>query len=682
MNNKKFPPNKILIKIKTDDDFKNSRSQSNPCLIPLSSQSPCLSPIQIFNCLSPNNKNSNKFTSNLLSPIIKKPNIFELNLNSNAFISIKDLDADLKSLLPLSTLKLNERFFKIKSKTTITTKKELTALTKTHGKSINWKMIKEINEKESVISKLEAHHRYSQSTNDFLSARTYAKQYVTNYKKPNVLEKSKSIGICPNSSSVMSEEIFNQFMRHFYQNKVVRSPSLLKYFDCKNIELITNSIGKFIVNETLSSGGQMQASCEYLENVHRHLQITQQDYDTFKGLFMISMRENGFAENEAQVYFKRIENFRPFIVKKIGFEDVNFQKNLSFQNYLKKIHENFQENGFLNDFFSEMNEENAMNFHKKLFNSICNTPIGINLCHKRKELMKEVQKNECLNWRQCFEIKNIYLNNMLDRKTVSFHENFEVFNQNLHHLHKLILNEPNDYQHDHQNTSIDTQLLVSLLCHSLSNHKDLKKIFGSWTITKMQNHCKYMVDYLINPNKNVYKLCDMAPAHSGSFITGNEFNNVLNSLEMNLIQMKCKKDDIMKFVADFERTRYSISREKTFGEKIGDVDNAVDYFIEILYVYMFGCNETKQFFLNSELDYVKYKQKLFFSRILNNEIDSIDLVDLKAIHSKMGIKAKHFEIFLKFSNESLNDAKLNPIYIQVILEKVRGLMPYICDLSE
>ena len=191
-----------------------------------------------------------------------------------------------------------------------------------------------------------------------------------------------------------------------------------------------------------------------------------------------------------------------------------------------------------------------------------------------------------------------------------------------------------------------------------------------------------MVDYVVNSPKNAYKLCDLAPTHSGAFITGNEFNTVLNSIQMNLIQMKCKKEEIMKFMTDFERTRYFISREKTFAEKIGDVDNTIDYFIEILYVYMFGFNETKQFFLNSELDYVKYKQKLFFSRLLKNEIDSVDLIDLKAIHVKMGIKAKHFEYFLKFSNESLNEAKLNPVYIQVIMEKVKGLMPYICDLSE
>ena len=142
--------------------------------------------------------------------------------------------------------------------------------------------------------------------------------------------------------------------------------------------------------------------------------------------------------------------------------------------------------------------------------------------------------------------------------------------------------------------------------------------------------------------------------------------------------MNSKKDEVDKLMLNFERSRQFISREPQMHEIIPDFTHCVDHFVENLYVYLFGSSQTKNFFRNSDINYIKYKQKLFFLKLLKNELDPVDLRDLEAVHSKMNIKTVHFQLCIQFAKDSLEEIRLSPKITNFILEKFQSLHDYIC----
>jgi len=222
-------------------------------------------------------------------------------------------------------------------------------------------------------------------------------------------------------------------------------------------------------------------------------------------------------------------------------------------------------------------------------------------------------------------LKNAIMNVILDKKSLTFSEEFVNFYQNLQNLHKFMLSEPNLYCPSFEN--LNFQFINDLLMNSIQKEPGLNKIFFGLSNEKFENHCKYIINFIMKSPQNPYIINDLIPAH-------------------------CM-------------------------EKIGGVET-IDAFVEAIYVYIFGSPETKQFFLNSNIEYVKFKEKMFFARMMKDEIDGVDLVDLKAIHEKMGIKQKNYDAFMKFAGESLINLKLKPGFINMILDKINFLRPFIC----
>lgn len=597
------------------------------------------------------------------------------------FLSLKNVEIDPVVMDPTAITeknnKINDKYFKIIQRDHEQTNKNLNlSPKKQYGKMVNAQMIKEIYQKETMIFKKESKkHRLQQSldlsnfkSNVFI--RDFISKCQPKEKKNPMIEKN----CCP----LFNEDTFNKFIKHFYQRKMLKSPSLMKYFQGKNTDVIINNIGKFIFVNSFSPKEQNLASFEYLANVHSSLNIENQDFDTYKGLFLISMRDNVFQENEVQKFCSKIENYRSYIVKPLKFEQISCKKE-SFQDFLINFHGKIKKNGMLAHLFSNITNEEAITKHKKLFNNVCMGYDSLNLHKKKNELIEIILEKQDFSWQQCHEMKTVIRNELLDGKTLNFNDEFNLFDHQLHNLHKFILNEPNPYQLDLNLTIIDPKLLINLLFQAITRQKSLKKLFDSWSVDRMQDHCKYIVEYILNSPLNPYKSCDMAPAHSGSFITRKEFNIILECFYACLIKMKCKNDEINKLMVNFESIRHFISREKHLCEKIPNFQHCVEHYIDVLYVHMFGNQNTKHFFKNSDLDYVKYKQKLFFLKLFRNEIDDVDLTDLKAIHWKMGIKPQHFELFSKSTYDSLTETQINPEYVGIFMEKINGLKEYICS---
>lgn len=581
-----------------------------------------------------------------------------------------------------SNLKINnEKFFKLNIKHI--NSNELTPLVKRHhGKTVSLQMLKKIVEKETVISQMEAHHspHLSQGSALLTPTKIFIQEKIGKSNKKNINMSPMNSKINEYFFNSMNEESFQKFIKHFYERKILKSNILMKHFQDKNTEKIVTNIGKCFFKKVRSKHDESVILLEYLEKMHEPLNINDEDFETYKGLFLISMREFGFSEEDTQIITSKIEGYRSFIVKKNDFSSICIKKSFTINDYISSVCEAAQENGFLNQIFLKMGKELSFKWFFSLI-SLIMTGYNEHLISRKEELMNKISiynNYENLDWKQCFEMKNILINCFLDRKALTFKPSTEKFLSKMHYLHLYIMNEPNIYQPDIENSSIDINLMVSLLCKSLVRNKDLSKIFGFWSVARLQNHCRYMVDYLMKSKSNPFLLCDMAPIHSGCFITNKEFSLVYEILQSLLKDMKGNEEEIAYILCDLERLRHHVSRESLKAEKIEDLSSICDLFIESLYVYMFGNNDTKAYFKNTEMCYIKYKQKLFFLKLFKNELESADLIDLKAIHSKMGIKKQHFDHFLKFAEECLLEINLNPFYVSRYLKKMSHLKSFIC----
>ena len=551
------------------------------------------------------------------------------------------------------------------------------------GKQISLDLIKEISKKETMITKLENKHIYNISPEFPLTmtlkfeSKIYVQHYIKRFTKLKSLD-MKSLTSHP-VSLVFSEENFLQLISSFYLKKMLNCTDLMKYFHGKDTLKIVNHIGKYLYNNLFVPIETSQSSLEYLENIHKRLNISNSDYNCYKGLFIINMRENGISESNVQMLNVRLEKYRPYITRNLKIEHLNpeFQGNLDF--YLNAVHDNIKENGIAGPVFYKTSDQVALFHHRKVF---MNVVLGHdNYCHNAKKInfIKETHQKMGVGWRECFEMKKIFLNNLFtNREEVQQTEDFDFFRQNLQNLHKYILVEPNPYLLD--DLTINLSLFIIDFTNMLKKNKELSKLFDTWTNARLQEHSKYMCEFLLQSKKNSYKLNDLIPAHCKVLILKKEFDSVQKSFQASLFHFNLNKNEelLYKLMLQFERTRHYISREKNLFVKIGGL-TTLNYFFDNIYVYLLGSEETKGFFVNSDKEYVKFKQKLFFSRLLSSEINHVDLIDLRAIHYKMGVKSEHFNAFMNFCEVSLIDLKVNDQCLALFLEKIRGLKPYICE---
>ena len=524
-----------------------------------------------------------------------------LSLTNLIPISLKEPENDqvpsIEVLIPNDKV-LNNKFFKINDN--VSARKTMSqSPKKKYGKTISPTALQTIHEKKTEKTNFQSRNScHNLGFSSFLSE-GLIKEYITKCEQVSLEKKNSLI----KEKLSIKEENFNKLVGHFYRNKLKKSPSLQKYFQGKNVEVIVNSIGNYIFSNPFSPKELNLSSLEHLTHIHSHLDIEKQDFDAFKGLFLINLRENGLPEEEIQKFGLRIERCRYFIERKIKFEEVSCIKE-DFNNYLMRIHENINRNGMLTHLFEKNSQETCIAKYKKLFNYLCAGYDHFEFIGQKKYFAEYLFENQEINWLQCFELKNIIRNELTDFKSLNFHEDFQLFDHQLHQLHKFILPEPNPYAFE---CSFDLNMLISLFSNNINRKKDLHKLFGEWPLDRIQSHSKYILEYLIDSNHNPYKSCDLASIHSGCLISKMDFDHVMDCFVLCFLKMKITKSEIDKLTLNFERCRHFISRENHLDRKMSGVTESewIDNFIENIYVYMFANSETKHFYKNSDLKYVK-----------------------------------------------------------------------------
>lgn len=622
--------------------------------------------------LSPS-KNKEKFiqldSKNFLPK--NKENKTEPSSEANALSS--------KSPVSLPQIKLNEKFFKLNHKIISLSNKPKKR--NKRGKTIDMNVLSEICKKQEELSVKEKYDSVCCHLEpNFISQ----KEIPNNTEKFSKFLKSKikTLKQITNDNldlKQLSEEQFLNLISKFQKSKLEKSPILMKYFESKNVNLIFGRMGKFIYEMIFGSYEKVNSNFEFLENIHKSLNISNEDFDLFKGLLIISLKENDFKEEDFQFFIEAIEKLRYHITKKLGFDQICLHKNAKLEDFIYELHENIKENGVLSHLFAKMSDETAFIHHKNLFTNICSGYHKYSLAKKNHQKNLKIHSNVGITWKECFEMKNTILNTLLDKKTLDFPKGFHNFQQNLHYLHKYILAEPNLYHPIFENSnSFDYEFFYDLFLHFLRKTKSFNLFFSSFSKEKLQKHAEYILDFITKSPKNSFDLVDLIPEHCKIHINDQDFFEVMNALALTLNEMKLNNDQYSRLMLNFERTRGYISRNESFLVKKGGSE-FVDRLIENIYVSIVGSQETKKFFVDVDTEYVKYKQKIFFSRLFRNQIDGVDLVDLKAIHEKLGIQNKHFDDFLRFSSESLFAQGLSPKQISFVIEKIEFFRHFICQ---
>lgn len=581
----------------------------------------------------------------------------------------KSKEREISEKLPI--LVPNSRFFKVKPRITSLHYEKTKKTHKPKGKSIQLHELKELSGKEAFLSKLEQTRSLISPSSSPLSStsfKVYFKEYLSKkglnllpFKKERTIEsKQKKLSL--------SEEDLIDLMEKFF-NKLSKSQNLMKYFKDKNSNQILCKMAKSFHDLISIPVENHRSSFEIIENLHRPLKISQADYEIFTGLFIMTMRENKIKEPDIQILSKTFQKLRVFIIKTSDFEDIC--PHMAEDDFFTNLHKSIRENGVLDRIFDKLDEGSTITHHRKMFSLICK---GFD--NSKKEITRRDTHNRLgVTWRDCFELKNSILNEILDMKKVTFSVESNDFFENLHNLHKFILPDPNPYSPIFE--TFNFQWILDLLMNFIQKEPILNNVFFGWTHEKLLNHCKYILNFIQKSPQNAYILSDLAPAHCKTYITDKEFNYMFDIINRVLSQVKVKNEDASYILMNFQKSRGMVSREKSLLEKLGGAET-IDAFIEMIYVLLFGSAETKQFFVNTNVEYVKFKEKLFFARLLNDEIDGVDLVDLRAIHEKLGIKQKHFDAFLDFSKETLINLKIKPVIVNKVLERIDFLRGCIC----
>lgn len=473
----------------------------------------------------------------------------------------------------------------------------------------------------------------------------------------------------------ISEADFDILLNHFYFKKVKKSPNLLKYFKGKCFELLVKKMGTFIYQNLSSIFFTSYGSFEYLAQIHKNLRISDQDYDIFKGLLIISMRELKMNENIINLLLIQIEKYRKHIVYYQTFEEIfpNFEG--GFEIFIIKLTEKLKESAILRKFFEGIHYDKAYNHQRRIFNYLTNNCLVIESVGKFKIFHEKLG----ISSKHLLELKNIIFNYCLEIAGID--QNNPILNQNLINLHfglqklSFILSTPNPYEFI-EPKQINFNQLREIFIKFITKDQKLVKLFEKWEPERLKRHCVSILDYLFQISRNKILINDLIPIHCRKFITKLEFKNLGESLKNALIYMELDQNIIDKILTNYDYSFHNICREKSILDLIGG-QNTINLIVDSMYVQLLGAQDTKTFFAHSNTNNLVFKLKIFFNRILDNKITYDDLIDLKVIHHKMDIKDKQFDFFLKSLEEALGDLQIQSELINLILEKFRKIRCYI-----
>ena len=168
------------------------------------------------------------------------------------------------------------------------------------------------------------------------------------------------------------EKNLEKLIHSFYTKKVMKSKHIIRYFDGKDIEKLIRNMCNSMYSIFREKDENFLTQKENLKTFHKTFNITNEDFDVYKGLFGITMREMSYSEELISYTLYNMEQLREFIVSHKSYAEV-FGNSQKETNLIAEVRKRTKENIVLQVFFGKLPPAEVETHQKRIINYIFGT---------------------------------------------------------------------------------------------------------------------------------------------------------------------------------------------------------------------------------------------------------------------------------------------------------------------
>ena len=479
-------------------------------------------------------------------------------------------------------------------------------------------------------------------------------------KKKNVIE-SKAL---EKLWSLFSSPVFSYVILDF-QQKVQKVPQLSKYFQNVDITKIFQGKLDFFVRN-IGKRDMSMHNRVLLENIHKKMNISSDDFNVFKGFFSIVMREHRVEEDLIADFLIFLENFINDIVSEANifqkaYKDIPDFENILIDSFMDKINSNH----LVSHYFANKDISFQTNHCKAVINYFLKEDRG-DYDHQLRMSHKDcvITDHNFYYFKQCFQSslrefrrensKNGHQSLTKDAGKDLYFSQTDIFEIGdlFEEIRFPIMNQKSYFAI--LTESFKFEDIVSFLLSKLDEKPMLKEIFEPFSPEKVKRHAELLLMYVLGgPNK--YTRYDMTPAHYNLAISLDHYEQMRLALDETLRNFKVNMTDRNYILAVLDSSKYEICNEKPLLKRIGG-PKTIDYVINSFYLKAYQKSNLKGYFRNTDIKMMIANQKFWFAKFFENScIKPYHFKDLRTFHLGMEITEEAFSYFVKTLVEGLKE---------------------------
>lgn len=563
--------------------------------------------------------------------------------------------------------------------------------------------------------------KYAKPTKSFSSQRKTVDESLKKSSKPSNFSSKSSEIKCPfeffATKSKLSEENSKDFslekVSHFlnqanfayiimdFEQKVTKVPQLAKYFEKVDKKQIFQGKMEFF-RKNYGFMHKKNSAAIFLQMVHQKMQLSHEDFNTFKGFFSIVLREHEVDEEIIADFLNFIESFRKFVVSDRSILQIALEEVFDFEQILiAKFNEKINNNHIINHYFLNKDASFQINHCKSVINYLVKGDPSDN---NYKELLRDCHKDCLVNdhifyhFKQCFllslrEIKkkniqeDMISSNSIEKKTGFHAENLCFFNEThvfdigdmLENLRLSVLNQKSFYEIFKENGDFDK--MAEFFTVLLIKTPILKQLFRNFSVERVKKHTIILLEFLLSgPSK--YNKNDLTPAHYNLKINLEHFKKMREILDLTLRKFKVCENNRIYILCDLDYYKYNLCNEMPLLRKIGGEKN-ISYIVNSFYLKAFQNPNLRNFFSSTDIVSMVNNQKNWFCKLFDNYgMKSYNFKDLRCFHFGMGITEEAFQFFVQNFVEGFKELEIrDEIIVGQAIEMISRAKNDVLDLK-
>lgn len=484
---------------------------------------------------------------------------------------------------------------------------------------------------------------------------------------PNVIkQKVMEVETLGKLWGLFSSEVFGHVMSDF-EEKVKKVPQLAKYFQNHDIGKVFQGKWDFFKRNIGKSDINMH-NRYLLETIHKKMNISNDDFDVFKGFFAISMRDRMIEEGLIADFLIFLEHFRKDIVSELSVLQKAYSEIPEFENALiQRFMEKIQKNQIVSQYFANKDHNFTVEHCKAVIDFILNSRKGdfdsnLRTFHKNCEIsdhvfyffkqcllksLREFQKDPFVKKSAPLVISK----NLVREPFFTQNELFEIGDL-LEETRLPVMNRKSYYEI--LTKTFKFEEIVAYFLQMVSKKPSIHELFLKFTHEKVRRHAEIMLTYVLGgPTK--YSKSDITPAHFNLEVSMNEFGETRQALEETLLNFKVSKNDSVYILAVFDSFQYNLCNEKNLLIRMGGT-KTIDYTVNRFYLKAHQHPQLCEYFNNTDVRSMTANQKFWFAKFFENtNIKPYHFRDLRTLHMGMGITKEAFSYFAQALVEGLKE---------------------------